>query len=239
MVKNKGDEPKLEKREERPYVSIRAQVTLKEWSKANALVSELFAWLEKKKIAPAGAPFFRYWILGDEDQRFHLEVGLPLERMHRGDRRVQAGTMPSGTYATVIHHGHPDRLDETYAALDQWGSEQGIRWSQDQANRTVVWNGRFESFLTNPDEQPDPNQWTTEVALLVASDEPETAESDFPEIGKPALRALEHAGYNRLEQLTRVSEQELLALHGMGPKAVRLLREALAEKGWSFAEAQG
>lgn len=95
-------EPKLEQRAERPYVSIRTQVTLKEWSKANALVSELFAWLDKKKIAPAGAPFFRYWILGDEDRRFHLEVGVPLEWMHRGDGRVQAGTVPKGTYATIV-----------------------------------------------------------------------------------------------------------------------------------------
>jgi effector-binding domain-containing protein len=229
-------EPKLEQRAERPYISIRAQVTLKEWSKANALVSELFAWLEKKKVAPAGAPFFRYWIIGDENQRFHLEVGVPLERMHRGDRRVQAGTMPKGTYATVIHRGHPDQLPEAYAALEKWGEVHGIKWNIQQEDKTEVWNGRFESFLTNPADQPDPNQWATEIALLVAGDEPTTAESDFPKIGKPALRALEYAGYHRLEQLAGVSEQELLALHGMGPKGIRLLQEALAAKGWSFAD---
>ena len=33
--------------------------------------------------------------------------GVPLERLHRGDGRIQAGTMPNGVYATVIHHGHP------------------------------------------------------------------------------------------------------------------------------------
>jgi effector-binding domain-containing protein len=231
-------EPRLEKRAERPYVFIRAQVTLKEWSKANALVGKLFAWLEKKKIAPAGAPFFRYWIIGDENKRFHLEVGVPLERMHRGDGRIQAGTMPKGTYATVIHHGHPDQLHEAYTALEKWGEAQGIKWNTRQEDKTEVWNGRFESFLTNPADQPDPNQGSKEIALLVADDEPETAESDFPKIGKPALRALNYAGYSRLEQLTQVSEQELLSLHGMGPKAMRLLREALAEEGWSFAEAQ-
>jgi hypothetical protein len=65
------------------------------------------------------------------------------------------------------------------------------------------------------------------------------SESDLPTgLAKPAQRALAGAGYNSLEQLSRVSEKELLALHGMGPKALRLLREALAEKGLSFAEAQ-
>jgi hypothetical protein len=64
------------------------------------------------------------------------------------------------------------------------------------------------------------------------------SESDLPAgLGKPAQRALAEAEYSRLEQLTHVSEQEILALHGMGPKAVRLLREALAEKDWSFARA--
>jgi hypothetical protein len=64
------------------------------------------------------------------------------------------------------------------------------------------------------------------------------SESDLPTgLARPAQRALAGAGLTRLEQLTRVSEKELLALHGMGPKAMRLLREALAEKGWSFAEA--
>jgi hypothetical protein len=69
------------------------------------------------------------------------------------------------------------------------------------------------------------------------SDEPET---DFPTgLSKPAQRALAGAGYVRLEQLTTVREAELLKLHGMGPKALRLLRRALEARGLSFADAAG
>ena len=53
-------------------------------------------------------------------------------------------------------------------------------------------------------------------------------------LSKPARRAL--AGYSRLEQLTEVSEGELLRLHGMGPKALDELRRALAARGLSFAK---
>ena len=60
--------------------------------------------------------------------------------------------------------------------------------------------------------------------------------TDFPFIGAPARGALHHAGYTSLEQLTELTEKELLALHGVGPKAVRILREALAERGQAFAE---
>lgn len=60
--------------------------------------------------------------------------------------------------------------------------------------------------------------------------------SDFPpRIAKPAQRALAGAGYTHLAQLTQVSEAELMKLHGMGPKALGQLREALATKGLSFA----
>jgi len=58
--------------------------------------------------------------------------------------------------------------------------------------------------------------------------------SVFPKIGAPATRALEAAGYFRLEQLTKVSEAELAQLHGMGPKALGIFRETLKEKGLSF-----
>ena len=56
----------------------------------------------------------------------------------------------------------------------------------------------------------------------------------FPKIGAPATRALEAAGYSRLEQLTKVTEAELGQLHGMGPKALGILHDALKEKGLSF-----
>jgi hypothetical protein len=61
-------------------------------------------------------------------------------------------------------------------------------------------------------------------------------DSDFPHgIGAPAGRALAGAGYSRLDQLTTVTERELLKLHGMGPKAIDQLRRALAARGLSFA----
>ena len=54
------------------------------------------------------------------------------------------------------------------------------------------------------------------------------AGSDLPKaIGRPATQALLGAGLTTLDQVATRSEQELLAMHGVGPKAVRVLREAL------------
>jgi len=57
---------------------------------------------------------------------------------------------------------------------------------------------------------------------------------DLPPIGAPATGALHLAGYTRLSQLGGVPERDLLTLHGVGPKAIRILREALMERGLSF-----
>jgi uncharacterized protein YdhG (YjbR/CyaY superfamily) len=64
------------------------------------------------------------------------------------------------------------------------------------------------------------------------------SESDLPKIGAPATRALEIAGYTNLKQLTRVTEAEIVQLHGMGPKALGILREALKAEGLSFKQGQ-
>lgn len=53
----------------------------------------------------------------------------------------------------------------------------------------------------------------------------------FPPIGGPALRALATAGIRSMAALAKWRESQLLELHGMGPKGIRLLKEALAEQG--------
>jgi len=60
-------------------------------------------------------------------------------------------------------------------------------------------------------------------------------EGDLPvKLAAPARRALTGAGISRLEQLTRLSEAEISHLHGIGPNAIKQLRQALRAKGLSF-----
>jgi hypothetical protein len=55
-----------------------------------------------------------------------------------------------------------------------------------------------------------------------------------PGVSGPALRALDRAGVRSVADLARWSEAELAALHGMGPKALGALRDALAASGGAF-----
>lgn len=58
--------------------------------------------------------------------------------------------------------------------------------------------------------------------------------SDLPRIGTPATRALATIGVTRLEQLSDFTQAEIADLHGVGPKAIRILNEALARRGLEF-----
>jgi predicted flap endonuclease-1-like 5' DNA nuclease len=54
---------------------------------------------------------------------------------------------------------------------------------------------------------------------------------ELPKIGAPATRALNNAGYTSLRQLAGVPRAELAKLHGMGPKALRIIEDSLANQG--------
>jgi hypothetical protein len=55
-------------------------------------------------------------------------------------------------------------------------------------------------------------------------------------ISAPARRALAHEGLETLEQLVEFGEQRVAALHGMGPKAMAQLQDAMEEAGISFED---
>ena len=58
-----------------------------------------------------------------------------------------------------------------------------------------------------------------------------TPEIDLPkDIGAPATRALVAAGHTRLSQLADVPIAELKQLHGVGPRALSRLQEALEQQ---------
>ena len=58
-----------------------------------------------------------------------------------------------------------------------------------------------------------------------------------PRLGKVATRELALNGYTRYDQLVAVTPRQLLAIHGVGPKAIRILEEELAARGVAFAGA--
>jgi len=63
---------------------------------------------------------------------------------------------------------------------------------------------------------------------------PKKTVTDIPSIGAPATRAISKLGITKLRGFTRYSKKELLALHGMGPKAIGIIQKALRVRGLAF-----
>ncbi len=53
-------------------------------------------------------------------------------------------------------------------------------------------------------------------------------------LGAPARRALERENIRTLDDLSKYSEKEILALHGIGKSSIPKLQEVLLEKGLTF-----
>ena len=62
-------------------------------------------------------------------------------------------------------------------------------------------------------------------------------DDDLPAgLSAPARRALAGAGVTQLEDVAAFTENELMKLHGMGPKALQTLRRALTARGMTLAK---
>ena len=61
--------------------------------------------------------------------------------------------------------------------------------------------------------------------------------TDLPKTSRPASRALASVGIESLEDLAAWPERDVADLHGMGPKAIGILRQSLTDNGLAFAAA--
>ena len=84
------------------------------------------------------------------------------------------------------------------------------------------------------DLKPKPAKRTAKAAANPRSKPSSKATSDLPKISAPAQRALAGAGIQNLKQLSKFSETEIEALHGIGPNALKELKKALKKNGLAF-----
>jgi effector-binding domain-containing protein len=163
-----SSEPKLERREAQPYAAIRAKVAGSEiGAKLPPLIGEVAAWLGSKGSPPSGAPFFRYLVV-DMPNELQVEVGFPVNTALKGTDRIVTGTLPAGTYATVVHRGSPRELEAVTADLLAWGKSKAVKWDMQTLGHGEKWVARLEFYLTDPKVEPDMAKWETELAFKTA-----------------------------------------------------------------------
>jgi effector-binding domain-containing protein len=161
-------QPKIEKRPEIHYAAIRLQVPIPFGKYIPPTMNEVLAWLTGRGLEPCGAPFIRY-LTTDMARKLDIEVGWPVTSLVPGDERIQIGTIPTGYYAVMIYTGsyRGKGLYKATVRLLGWAAENGVVWKKSEIDGVEWWDARFENYLTDPQEIPDPNKWETELAFMI------------------------------------------------------------------------
>jgi len=163
-------EPNIKNRKEQPYVGIRTQVPMKEFGTViPQLLDEVFAWLGKQGIEPAGAPFMRYHVINMEAE-MDVELGVPVATAVSGDGHVSGSFLPAGRYAALVYTGIENGIKGNAALLD-WGAKKGLVWDTWEAENGDGFGARVEFYLTEPEDEPDQAKWETEVAIRLADNQ--------------------------------------------------------------------
>jgi len=162
-------EPKIETRKEQGYVGIRTQVPMQKFPEViPQLIGETAAWLEKQGAVPSGAPFMRYHVI-DMQGEMDVELGWPVNTTLSGDHRIINGIIPAGRYGTLIYTDVTKGI-EGNRALIEWAKAEGIEWDAWDVEAGHAFRSRIEFFLDGPDDDPNPTNWRTQVAILLSDE---------------------------------------------------------------------
>lgn len=127
----------------------------------------LFGWLARHGIEQTGAAFYNYRRI-DMANTLDVEAGVPVQHPGQGDDKVRCGELPAGRYVVVTHTGHYDQLYDATAMLIGWAKERGIAWDVNAQPDGDHFACRLEIYETDPDEEPNPDKWVTQLQFKIA-----------------------------------------------------------------------
>ncbi|MES1240964.1 MAG: GyrI-like domain-containing protein [Acidobacteriota bacterium] len=161
--------PGFEERPEQHYAGIRRHIAREELAEVvPQALAELREALSAAEIEPSGPPLVRYWVVDYNMSNVEVDIGLPIVPANLPDHgAARPGTLPAGTYASVMHSGDYSGLVETTAALLDWAKRNGVAWNVRDDHNVTHWAGRVERYLVSPPLETDPSQWRTEISILV------------------------------------------------------------------------
>jgi effector-binding domain-containing protein len=159
--------PRVVQRREQPYASIRGEVSMQTIAAIADRLPELIGLLEEQGTELAGAPFLKYVELGPGDELV-IEAGVPVHDVEEDEGAVRYGVLPAGRFAMVSFRGHPEGLMDATRDLLEWGDDEGLRWDMAYTDESELWGCRLEVYNTDPREEPDPDNWETDLIFRLA-----------------------------------------------------------------------
>jgi effector-binding domain-containing protein len=124
----------------------------------------VFACLTSQHIQPVGAAFYNYRRI-DMTDTLDVEAGVPVEGPGTDEGSVRFGTLPAGRFADLTWTGHPDQLMTVTGMLIGWAREANLEFDMVERIDGDHFACRLEIYETDPDDEPDMNQWVTHLAF--------------------------------------------------------------------------
>jgi effector-binding domain-containing protein len=165
-------EPQIQQRDALPYLAIRSEVTNGIPAVVDRTFPQLFAWLGRHGVEPAGPPFIRFLEVDHQGEPLEIEVAAPVAGgAAEGDGEVRADTLPAGRYVTALHIGpyhHDDVPDlvDAQAALKSWTEQNKVATGRPSERGTQL-ACCVEHYKIGPPLEEDWTKWETELAYLV------------------------------------------------------------------------
>ncbi len=114
-------------------------------------ISEVIETVAAQGIGPIGPVFSHHFEM--TPGMFNFEVGVPVSSPLKPTGRVKAGVLPGAKVVRTVYTGPYEKLGEAWDEfLDQ---------AEAAGHRTAP--NLWERYLTNPQENPDPATWQTEL----------------------------------------------------------------------------
>jgi effector-binding domain-containing protein len=115
-------------------------------------IGEIERGMAEAGVGIAGPPFTRYLAF---EPLIVAEVGCPVRRPAPHVGRVYPGRLPGGRAASIVHVGPYEGLEATHDRLQAWIADVGA----------TATGPMWEVYWSDPDAEPDPATWRTEILV--------------------------------------------------------------------------
>lgn len=154
-----------------PYAAIRKRVSIASFGGViGSCLDETMTWLDGKSVKPAGVPLVRYHecpTVPDGDAMVDVSIGWPIQDELTSEGNITCDTLPEGRYASLVFTGVENGIAGN-GALIQWALDNDVLWESRGIAGGELFTGRVEYMIDGPEDDPNPSNWRTEVAIKIA-----------------------------------------------------------------------
>jgi effector-binding domain-containing protein len=140
-------------------LAIKATVKSNEvGAKMGELYPRLMKCLNESGIEMTGPPYSKYYTWDPEGET-EMEVGIPVSGPAECEEDIEYIELPPSKVVTAMHIGPYEKIGPVYDAIQKYINENGM----------IIAGAVWEVYITDPNSEPDPEKYKTQVYFPVSN----------------------------------------------------------------------